>query len=190
MTLAAHSLVSSRRRHVAKRSSAERERVERRSGGGRDTRPARFAHFVSLSWPFRPFGPGTGPGEWRVSLRSSLTRPCLPPPRRETRRPPAPYPALTPPAFSLRSRTAGGGPGSWSLPTVVLLTGAARPYHHHHRAFAGPPSEPAHSLRLRSHYRSIFVSLIPPGSPPLLSVGSRYAHPSSAPRRSPLRGVW
>ena len=142
-------------------SVAKDRRHERRSGGGRDTRPARFAHFVSLSWPFRPFGPGTGPGEWRVSLRSSLTRPCLPPPRRETRRPPAPYPALTPPAFSLRSRTAGGGPGSWSLPTVVLLAGAARPYHHHHRAFAGPPSEPAHSLRLRSHYRSIFVSLIP-----------------------------
>lgn len=52
-------------------------------------------------------------------------------PRRPRSAPPH-YPPLptgfalpfTPPSFSLRSRTAGGGPGSWSLPTVVPLTGA------------------------------------------------------------------
>ena len=53
---------------------------------------------------------------------------------------PSPYtPPFTPPSFSLRSRTAGGGPGSWSLPTVVPLTGACGAYHHHRGPSAASP---------------------------------------------------
>lgn len=75
----------------------------------------------------------------RSSSLASLThpsflssyRPSVRIPRRPRSAPPH-YPPLptgfalpfTPPSFSLRSRTAGGGPGSWSLPTVVPLTGA------------------------------------------------------------------
>jgi len=84
------------RRVMRRKGSVGKETAWREKGTERhETRSLRSLR-VSLSWPFRPFGPGTGPGEWRVSLRSSLTRPCLPPPRRETRRPPAPTHGLRP----------------------------------------------------------------------------------------------
>jgi len=144
---------------------------------------------VSLSrGPSVPSGrePGRASGV-SLSVRHLLARVSLRHVVRHAAHPPQPTGfalPFTPPSFSLRSRTAGGGPGSWSLPTVVPLTGACggrseRSVGPSSRGIAAEPGRLTHALRR---------SLVPYGFSltlrrrfARLPVGLRHTHSSPHP---------